>query len=315
MARAYFSKAVIRRVSGAPADGTVSVYKTGTNVPLDQPVYAADTGSTVLADPFPFTNGLVEFYLEQPERVRLAITPTGSPTQTFDNVDVLSVDVFRANRKLALITPGALVSDVRTSVVPVNYGSAGAVVVLAKPAVGALARVIRTISVINGSNGAVTLHVRLNNIRIAELVVPNPDTASVELIVPVGPGDTLDVAVVSGGGVNVQYSYTDEPVGAVDRSTLSASGGAAAQTLFTAPAGGMVVGAVYLTTGASGVGSRVELYLNGNTAVIANVDAGGVAVWTPQLHLPGGSSLTLAVPSGQDGVQALGIATSDPALV
>lgn len=88
MARSHFTKAVVRRVSGAPADGTVSVFKTGTSTPLDQPVFAADTGAIELANPFPFTNGLVEFYLGTPERVRLVITPTGSTAQTFDNNDV-----------------------------------------------------------------------------------------------------------------------------------------------------------------------------------------------------------------------------------
>lgn len=88
MARSHFTKAVIRRVSGAPADGTVSVFKTGTNTPLDQKVYAAGAGAVELANPFPFTNGLVDFFLDQPERVRLVITPTGSTAQTFDNNDV-----------------------------------------------------------------------------------------------------------------------------------------------------------------------------------------------------------------------------------
>ncbi len=87
MPRAHFTKAVIRRVSGAPADGTVSVTKAD-GTALGQTIFAADTGTTALANPFTFTNGVVDFYLDIPIRVRLVITPTDGAAQTFENVDV-----------------------------------------------------------------------------------------------------------------------------------------------------------------------------------------------------------------------------------
>lgn len=111
MPRAYFSKAVIRRVSGAPADGTVAVYKNGTITPLSQIVYAADTGTTALPQPFNFTNGLVEFFLDLPERVRLVITPTGSPSQTFDNVDVRAEATITGRFRSDDVNRSALVLD------------------------------------------------------------------------------------------------------------------------------------------------------------------------------------------------------------
>ncbi len=88
MARARFSKAVIRRVSGVPADGTVEVFDNTTATRVTDTLFAADTGPDALPNPFSFTAGLVEFYLDSPRRVRLVITPNGAAAQTFDNVDV-----------------------------------------------------------------------------------------------------------------------------------------------------------------------------------------------------------------------------------
>lgn len=87
MPRAHFTKAVVRRVSGAPADGTFEVYKADGTV-LTQTIYSADTGVTALVNPIPFSNGIIDFFLDTPERVRLVITPSGSTAQNFDNVDV-----------------------------------------------------------------------------------------------------------------------------------------------------------------------------------------------------------------------------------
>lgn len=87
MPRAHFNKAVIRRVSGAPTDGTVAVTK-ASGAALTQTIYAADTGATALTSPFAFTNGVIDFFLDVPERVKLVITPNGASAQTFDAVDV-----------------------------------------------------------------------------------------------------------------------------------------------------------------------------------------------------------------------------------
>lgn len=87
MPRAHFTKAVIRRVSGAPASGSVSITKPDGSA-LGQPVYAADTGTGELGNPYSFTNGVIDFYLAVPTRVRMVITPTDSAAQAFENVDV-----------------------------------------------------------------------------------------------------------------------------------------------------------------------------------------------------------------------------------
>lgn len=86
--RAHLNKAIIRKVSGTPADGSVQVYEPGGTTPLVQTMYVGDTGVTARANPFTFATGVIEFYLDTPQRVKLVITPTGGSAQTFDNVDV-----------------------------------------------------------------------------------------------------------------------------------------------------------------------------------------------------------------------------------
>lgn len=90
MPRAHFTKAVIRRVSGTPAEGSVGVFVNGSSTPYPAPLFVDDTSATTLANPLPFVNGVIEFYLDTADRVRLVITPSGATAQTFDNVDVLA---------------------------------------------------------------------------------------------------------------------------------------------------------------------------------------------------------------------------------
>lgn len=87
--RAHLSKAVVRVASGAPASGSCQVYYAGTTtaVPAAQ-LFAGATGATTLANPFSFTNGLIEFFTDSPMRVKLVVTPTGGSAQTFDQIDI-----------------------------------------------------------------------------------------------------------------------------------------------------------------------------------------------------------------------------------
>lgn len=88
MARAHFTKQIIRKVSGAPADGSVQVYLAGTSTVLNQTIYSADSGVATRANPFDFTAGVIDFFLDKPARIKLVITPTGGTAQTFDHLDV-----------------------------------------------------------------------------------------------------------------------------------------------------------------------------------------------------------------------------------
>lgn len=100
VARAHLSKAVIRKVSGAPSGGTCAVYADSPegNVTTLLPVplyFSPDPANTLLiSNPFTFSQGVVDFYLALPIRVNLVVTPTPVPPavvgnpQTFFAVDV-----------------------------------------------------------------------------------------------------------------------------------------------------------------------------------------------------------------------------------
>lgn len=87
--RAHLSKAVVRVASGAPASGSCQVYYAGTTTAVPAAALYADASSaTTLANPFSFSNGLIEFFTDGPLRVKLAVTPTGGSVQTFDQIDI-----------------------------------------------------------------------------------------------------------------------------------------------------------------------------------------------------------------------------------
>lgn len=86
--RAHLTKQVIRKVSGTPSDGTCEVYDAGTATHISGTIYSADTGAGARTNPFNFTGGVVDFFLDRPQRVKLVVTPTGGSAQTFDNEDV-----------------------------------------------------------------------------------------------------------------------------------------------------------------------------------------------------------------------------------
>lgn len=99
-ARSHLSKAVLRKVSGAPSGGACAVYAgtpIGNVTTLSTATlyaYADPTNTLTLANPFSFTQGQLDFYTAMPARVNLVITPTPVPPatvgtpQTFFAVDL-----------------------------------------------------------------------------------------------------------------------------------------------------------------------------------------------------------------------------------
>lgn len=84
-------RAHVYRVLGNP-DGSVMtgavvrVLQNATLSLLTDTLYTTDQGSEVLANPFTCVDGVVEFYLDIPNRVRLGYTPPGGSEQ-FATVD------------------------------------------------------------------------------------------------------------------------------------------------------------------------------------------------------------------------------------
>lgn len=86
--RPHFRQAIVRKVSGAPADGTVRVNVNRTGTLYAGPIYQGPEGAATYPNPVPFSGGTIDFYLSEPERLRLVITPIGGDAQVYDDVDV-----------------------------------------------------------------------------------------------------------------------------------------------------------------------------------------------------------------------------------
>ena len=87
MSRAHYVENVLG-VSGSGAlslmaGATVHVYDAGTMTPIAQTIYDSDGGSGTLSNPLTSdANGKVEFWLDTPARVDLAVSKTGFTAQT-----------------------------------------------------------------------------------------------------------------------------------------------------------------------------------------------------------------------------------------
>jgi hypothetical protein len=89
MARAHVRQ-VLQNPDGSVLTGAeVRVLQDGSLTLISQTLYTDDTGSATLTNPFTCTDGVVEFYLVVPERVRLGYTPPGG-TEQFATVDAES---------------------------------------------------------------------------------------------------------------------------------------------------------------------------------------------------------------------------------
>lgn len=67
---------------------TVSVYRSGTRQLLPDTLYWGPSGSVELPNPFTITNGMAEFFLEQPQTVSIGLQSVGS-SSIIENLDVL----------------------------------------------------------------------------------------------------------------------------------------------------------------------------------------------------------------------------------
>lgn len=89
--RAHFYRLVVDSQGNLLSDITVRVLEPGTTDPLAVPIYADGDTLTAMANPFTASNGVINFYLDQPRRVRLGITQGSVPEQFYENIDVLTL--------------------------------------------------------------------------------------------------------------------------------------------------------------------------------------------------------------------------------
>lgn len=82
----------------------VTVYKAGSTQLVDQILYIGNTGSTTLANPFLTSTGIIDFYLDLPQSVKIGLSQ-GTAQNTIDNLEVTP-----APENLVQSTTGFIVS-------------------------------------------------------------------------------------------------------------------------------------------------------------------------------------------------------------
>lgn len=102
MTRAHFSRPILEMAGhGVGGDdvevalltgASVAIYQPGTTTPITPPLFISNTGSTTITNPFVCTTGIIDFYLDIPQRVRLGITPVGESETLVEDQDVVSID-------------------------------------------------------------------------------------------------------------------------------------------------------------------------------------------------------------------------------
>jgi hypothetical protein len=87
--RAHFWRAVTDTDGNVVPNTRVAVYEAGTTNPIGQSLYTQKIGSPTLDNPFTTSNGFIEFYLDNPQSVRIGLTVQGSTETYVDDLPVL----------------------------------------------------------------------------------------------------------------------------------------------------------------------------------------------------------------------------------
>jgi hypothetical protein len=88
--RAHFTRPVTDEQGDLLPNVQVSLFYPGTTSLITEVVYSTDTGNNILTNPFVSSTGVIDFYLDQPVRVRIGIVQGNLPMQFYEDVDVLA---------------------------------------------------------------------------------------------------------------------------------------------------------------------------------------------------------------------------------
>lgn len=89
--RAHFYRPATDGAGNLLPNVQVTLYEVGSTTPITGVVYANDTATpTVLENPWVSSTGLVDFYLDTPQRVRIMLVQGTLPPSYFEDVDVLA---------------------------------------------------------------------------------------------------------------------------------------------------------------------------------------------------------------------------------
>jgi hypothetical protein len=112
MARSHLFRPVQDSEGNLVPNTKVTSYEHGTTQVLAQKLYTSPRGSTVLANPFTTSSGVIDFYLDSPQSVKIGMLVAGRAggEQYVDDIDVLPppAEIVRAETPFRVTnTPGA----------------------------------------------------------------------------------------------------------------------------------------------------------------------------------------------------------------
>lgn len=90
MSRAHFSRPVQDNLGNILAGGSVMLYDPATGSPYGGTAWADINASVMLSPPWVSSNGIIDFFLDQPQFITVGYTPIGGTEILFPNVVVSS---------------------------------------------------------------------------------------------------------------------------------------------------------------------------------------------------------------------------------
>lgn len=88
--RAHYTRPVTDEAGNLLPNVQVTVFQPGTTTLITDVLYTTDAGSGVLTNPWVASNGIIDFYLDTPQRVRVGTIQGGLAIQYAEDVDVLA---------------------------------------------------------------------------------------------------------------------------------------------------------------------------------------------------------------------------------
>lgn len=88
MPRAHLYMVAQDLAGNALENAVVRVLQPGTENPIAAPIYATDTDVSAMPNPFTTISGLVNFYVDTPQRVRIGVTPVSGVERFIEDIDV-----------------------------------------------------------------------------------------------------------------------------------------------------------------------------------------------------------------------------------
>lgn len=88
MPRVHFYAVAQDSAGNAQENAVIRILQPGTENPVASPIYATDTDVSAMANPFTTASGLISFYMDTPQRVRIGITPVSAAERFIEDMDV-----------------------------------------------------------------------------------------------------------------------------------------------------------------------------------------------------------------------------------